>query len=92
MNTTEVVGFCALCLGAIQGIPQYHKIHVHNDMSSFSMTSIVLGLFASILSMIYGILKKAPPIILGSFGGIIASIYLIVKMKQCENKKNIDYD
>jgi uncharacterized protein with PQ loop repeat len=90
MNTTEVVGFCALCLGAIQGIPQYHKIHVHNDMSSFSMTSIIIGLFASIFSLFYGYLKKAPPIMIGSFGGIIASIYLIIKMKQCENKNNLD--
>jgi len=90
MNATEVVGFFALFVGAIQGIPQYHKIHVHNDMSSFSMTSIVLGLVASILSTIYGILKKAPSIILGSVGGIVASIYLIIKYKQCENNNIYD--
>ena len=90
MNATEVVGFFALFVGVIQGIPQYHKINVHNDMSSFSMTSIVLGLIASILSTIYGILKKAPSIILGSVGGIVASIYLIIKYKQCENNNIYD--
>ena len=90
MNATEAVGFCALCVGAIQGIPQYHKIHVHNDMSSFSMASLVLGVIASILSLIYGILKKAPPITIGAVGGVVTSVYLIIKMKQCERKNNLD--
>ena len=90
MNATEVVGFFALFVGAIQGIPQYNKIHVHNDMSSFSMTSIVLGLIASILSTIYGILKEAPPIYIGSVAAIVTSIYLIIKYKQCKNNNIYD--
>jgi len=59
-------------------------------MSSFSMTSIVLGLVAAVLSLIYGILKKAPSIMFGSIGGVVASVYLIIKMKQCETKNNLD--
>ena len=87
MDTTEIVGVCALCAGAIQSIPQFYKLQEDNNMSSFSLHSILIGLVASILSLIYGILKSAHAISMGGVGGIVTSVYLWVKFKQWESSQ-----
>jgi uncharacterized protein with PQ loop repeat len=88
MDTTEVVGFCSLCLGVIQGFPQYYKIHKENNTSSFSWHSLIIGMFASLLSLLYGFLKHSPTVIVGSLVGIATTIYILSKMKMHEDDED----
>ena len=49
-NTTEIVGFCAMCLSAMKNVPQFKKICDDDNVSSFSKEAILLGIFATLLA------------------------------------------
>jgi uncharacterized protein with PQ loop repeat len=87
MDATEVVGFCAICLSAVKGIPQLYQIETSGNVKSFSKQAILISIFASLLWLYYGIKKKTPSIILSAFGSILAELYLLFKILKSENDK-----
>jgi uncharacterized protein with PQ loop repeat len=84
MDTSEIVGFCALCLGSI---PQFHKIETERNVTSFSKEAIILRMFVSCLWVYYGFVKKSPIILFGSVCSIVFEMYLIYKILKSEKDK-----
>jgi len=87
MDATEIVGFCAICLGALKNVPQLYKIHTEDNVESFSKQAILMALVASSMWVYYAIKKKSPSMLLGSIGAILYEIYLLYKIIKSEKYK-----
>jgi len=85
--TTEIIGFCAMCLSGLKHVPQLYKIHTEDNVESFSKQAIIMALFASALWAYYGFKKKSPSILFGTLGAILYELYLLCKILKSEKDK-----
>ena len=86
-NTTEIVGFCAMCLSAMKNVPQFKKICDDDNVASFSKEAILLGIFATLLWIYYGVNKKSPSMFIGSIAALLYEFYILHKILKSENSK-----
>jgi uncharacterized protein with PQ loop repeat len=87
MDTTEIIGFCAMCLSGMKHVPQLYKIHTEDNVGSFSKHAILMAFIASLMWLYYGIKKNSQSLILGSIGAILYEVYLLQKILKSE--KNV---
>ena len=87
MDTTELVGFCAMCLSGIKHVPQLYKIHTEDNVGSFSKHAILMAFIASAMWLYYGVKKNSHSLIIGSIGAILYEMYLLRKILKSE--KNV---
>ena len=87
MDTTELVGFCAMCLGGLKHAPQLYKIHTEDNVGSFSKHAILMAFVASVLWFYYGFKKNSHSLMIGSIGTILYELYLLQKILKSE--KNV---
>jgi Ca2+/H+ antiporter len=85
MDTTEIIGFCAMCLTALKQIPQIYKIHTEDDVTSFSKQAIYLALLSSVLWTYYGIRKNSRSVIVMSLCAIVYEMYLLLKILKSDS-------
>jgi uncharacterized protein with PQ loop repeat len=84
--TTEIIGFCAMCLAGLKNVPQLYKIQCDHNVDSFSKQAIVLALLASALWAYYGFRKNSPSITIGAVGAILYELYLLYEILKSEKK------
>ena len=87
MDTTEIIGFCAMCLSGVKHVPQLYKIHTEDNVGSFSKHAILMAFIASVVWLYYGFKKNSKSLILGSIGSILYEMYLLQKILKSE--KNV---
>jgi uncharacterized protein with PQ loop repeat len=85
--TTEIIGFCAMCLGALNKIPQLYKIQSDHNVDSFSKQAIFMALLASALWAYYGFRKNSISVIIGAVGAILYELYLFYEILKSEKDK-----
>ena len=84
MDTTEIVGFCAMCLAGLKHVPQLYKIHTEDNVESFSKHAILMAFVASVMWFYYGFKKNSYSLMLGSIGAILYEMYLLQKILKSE--------
>jgi Ca2+/H+ antiporter len=87
MDTTELIGFCAMCLSGVKHVPQLYKIHTEDNVGSFSKHAILMAFIASVMWLYYGFKKNSQNLIIGSIGSILYEMYLLQKILKYE--KNV---
>jgi len=87
METSDVIGFCAMCMSAVRNIPQLHKINSDDDVTSFTKEAVIIGIIVSFMWLYYGIVKKANVMIIGSIFSILYELYIIHKILKSEKDK-----
>ena len=83
-NTTEIIGFCAMCLSAIKNVPQFKKIHDEDDVASFSKEAVLIGIVATFFWLYYGFAKKSPSMLIGSSAALLYEFYILHKILKSE--------
>lgn len=82
MELKDTLGYLATILSMISLFPQIYKTYRTKSTKDISATMSVLGIFASLLWLTYGIILKAVPIIIAN--GIVLfnfSLLFIFKLK-----------
>ena len=85
--TTEIIGFCAMCLAGLKHVPQLYKIQCDHNVDSFSKQAMIMALLASALWAYYGFRKNSPSIIIGAVGAILYELYLLYEILKSEKDK-----
>ena len=85
--TTEIIGFCAMCLSSLKHVPQLYKIHTEDNVNSFSKQSLMMALIASMLWVYYGFKKNSASILFGAIGAIVYEMYLLRKILKYEKNE-----
>ena len=86
-NTTEIIGFCAMCLSAVKNVPQFKKICEDDNVASFSKDAIFIGIVATLFWLYYGYAKKSPSMVIGSSAALLYEFYILHKILKYENDK-----
>lgn len=87
MVNIEIIGFCAMCLGALKHIPQLQSIEAANNFESFSKNALLISIFVSVLWVYYGIKKKSNVVVIGAVGSIFYEFYILCKILKSERDK-----
>lgn len=85
----ETVGIIATCLGVVKGIPQFVKINKDDNVSSFSIHAIIIGIVASLLWLYYACSIKSKSLMGSACIGLFAEVYIILKLLKMRQLKDI---
>ena len=83
----DYVAYTATCLGAIKVLPQISKIHLDDNVSSFSKEALMIGVVATVLWIIYGVAIKSKPIIMAYSLALIVELWILSKILKSEKYK-----
>jgi len=86
-NTTEIIGFCAMCLAGLKNVPQFKKICDEDNVSSFSKEAVLIGIVATLFWIYYAYAKKSPSMFIGSIAALLYEFYILHKILKSENDK-----
>ena len=86
-NTTEIIGFCAMCLSAVKNVPQFKKICDEDTIASFSKEAVLIGIVATFFWLYYAYVKKSPSMIIGTSIALLYEFYIFYKILKSENSK-----
>jgi len=86
-NTTEIIGFCAMCLSAMKNVPQFKKICDEDNVESFSKHAVFIGIVATLFWLYYAYAKKSPSMLIGTCIALLYEFYILHKILKSENDK-----
>lgn len=72
----EIIGFIAAILTTAAFLPQVYKTWKTKDVSSLSLTMLVMFIIGIVCWLIYGILKKSPSMIFANSITIVSATLL----------------
>lgn len=77
MNNTDILGYSAAAIASIVFWPQAINTIRSKDVDGISIYTIILQLIASLLFLVYGILKNDYPVFLVNVSMVIANMIIL---------------